>query len=508
MIAKVYTIALLGLEGKVVEVEVDISPGLFNFSIVGLAGKAIQESKERVASAIKNSNFTFPAKRITVNLAPADLLKTGPFYDLPIAIGILIASGQININEVETTIIWGELALDGCTRSTKGALVAVDGVKALGFKNIFLPTDNALESSIIKGINIFPVKTLTELTDHYIHKPIIKLKSTKIDYSNEIISDYDMANIKGQYQAKRALEIAAAGAHNVIFTGTPGAGKTFMAKTFTSILPSMQFEECVEVTKIHSISGFLDGKELIKTRPFRSPHHTSSQVSLIGGGSIPRPGEVSLSHRGVLFLDEFNEFPSKTIEVLRQPLEDKVVSIARASSVMIFPANFILIAAMNPCKCGFFGDDKKECICTTLEINKYTRKISGPIMDRIDIQLHIPRVKKEDLFGKEIGESSAEIKQRVERARTYQLQKFKVHKFTNVFANADLTVPQLKKSISINSNGAKLIKNAVEKLNLTARSYFRTLRVAKTIADLESKEIIDENHIAEALSFRLEDTNK
>lgn len=501
-ISKVFTISLLGLDGVLVEVEVDISPGLQTFQIVGMAGKSVQESKERVSAAIKHSGFMMPAKRIIVNLAPASLIKNDPFYDLPIAIAILKATNQINI-DLSDSIFWGELSLDNKTRGCKGALVVADSVKKLGFSNFFLPHINANEAGMIAGINVFGIDSLKQLVVSLVGgQQITPFRSSLDNSRNAIKNRIDMSQVKGQHQARRAVEIAAAGGHNILMTGVPGAGKTFIAKAMQSILPEMDIDEKIEVSKIHSVAGMLNEKGLIGNRPFRSPHHTSSQVSLIGGGAIPRPGEVSLAHRGVLFLDEFNEFQNIALEALRQPIEDSKVVIARASGVMTFPSDFILLAAMNPCKCGYFGDEDKECICTPAEIQRHSKKVSGPIMDRIDLQIHIKRIRNSELLDTMKGEGSKDIKARVEQARRTQsnrTERLKLHSRTN----ASLGSKEVEQVVDLDDGSRKLMMLAVDKLRLSGRAYTRTLKVARTIADLGQRDNVSKTDLEEALSMRM-----
>lgn len=497
MLAKVKTIALIGLEGSIVDVEVDLSRGLFSFNIVGLASKAVQESKERVMSAIKNLGFVLPAKKITVNLAPADLMKSGPFYDIPIAVAILLASEQIILTDLDQTIFWGELSLKGETRQTRGALAVTDSAKRSGFHKIFLPHSNSAEASLVQGIDVIPLVSLQEIT----HKP----KSMRPRATTQLSVDYgvnDFQYIKGQFHAKRALEISAVGGHNSLLSGSPGSGKTYLAKSLLSILPDMAFDESLEVTKIYSVAGLLGSEDLMVRRPFRNPHHTSSHVALVGGGSIPRPGEISLAHRGVLFLDEFTEFTSKSLEALRQPLEDKIVHISRAAGMTQFPANFMLVAAMNPCKCGYLSDPSRECICTSHELEKYSQRISGPILDRIDLYLQINRVEKQDLVKAKAPEGSSIIKARIEKSKKFQQEIYAAAGLSGVYSNSDLNHIELKQVLHLARSEATLLGKAIENLRLSARSYYRLLRVARSIADLDLSERVTTTHISEAISFR------
>lgn len=500
MLAKVLSGAVVGLDGVLVEVEVDIQgQGLPSFTIVGLPDKAVEESRERVRSALKNSGFDFPAKRITVNLAPADLPKEGPAYDLPIALGILLASEQLKA-DIKDSFFTGELSLDGKLRKTNGILSMVLTAKDKNLKNLFLPSINSSEASLIKSVKIFPLESLVELFYHLQgQKPIKPKPSTKLKKNFDFF-DFDMSDIQGQEQAKRAMEIAAAGGHNIILKGPPGAGKTMIARTLPSILPEMTLDEALEVTKIYSISGLLDGS-IVTRRPFRSPHHTTSHIGLIGGSAIPKPGEITLAHRGVLFLDEFPEFQRHVLEALRQPMEDGFVTISRASGRITFPSKFMMVAAQNPCPCGFLGDNSHECKCTSSQILNYQKRVSGPMLDRIDIHLDVPAVKVEKLTSatKANTESSKDIRKRVQKARDTQTRRFKKLKITS---NAEMSSKDIKKFCELSDECLNLLRQAVSKMNLSARSFNRTIKIGRTIADLEGSREISVQHLAEALQYR------
>jgi magnesium chelatase family protein len=503
MLAKVTAGATIGLNSVPVIVEVDVShQGLPSFTIVGLPSKAVEEAKERVRAAIKNTGAEFPKHRIVINLAPADLPKEGPAYDLPMALGLLLASGQLKAN-LETALVLGELSLDGSLRHTNGILPMVLLAKEKKKKTLFLPAVNAQEASLVKGIKIYPVKSLLHLFNHLSGGEKIKPHPPTSFQSliSQSEAEFDMAEIKGQEQAKRALEIVAAGGHNLFMRGVPGAGKTMLARALPGIMPDLTEEEALEVTKIYSITGNLPPEtSLINQRPFRAPHHTTSRIGLIGGGSRPLPGEISLAHRGVLFLDEFPEFPRHVLESLRQPVEDGVVQISRAAGTVKYPAQFILVAAANPCPCGYLGDEKKACHCLPGQIIRYQRRLSGPLLDRIDLHVDVPAVKVDKLTSEGIiGEESKSIRQRIQKAREKQRQRFQGKK---IKANGEMGTKEIKQFCPLENESLNLLRQAVAQMNLTARSYYRVIKLARTIADLTGEENIKTVHLAEALQYR------
>lgn len=501
MLARVYSCALIGLEGAIVEVEVDISPGLPSFTVVGLGDTAVQEARERVRAAIRNSGFSFPCKRITVNLAPADLKKAGPSYDLPIALAILAGSGQCQ-GDVSDALLLGELSLDGSLRLTNGILPMVAFARDKGIPRVIVPEVNAAEAALVENIKIGAFASLRQIASALsAPEPIAYYQPLEdAPAAPKVENMADLAYIKGQEHIKRALEVAAAGAHNLVMTGPPGSGKTLLARALPSILPPMTRDESLEVTKIYSVSGLLPPETpMVFNRPFRSPHYTISNAGLVGGGSWPKPGEISLSHRGVLFLDELPEFGQARLELLRQPLEDKVVTISRARGSLSFPSNFMLVGAMNPCPCGYYDDPVKTCTCSASSIARYQQRLSGPFTDRIDIFVNAPRVNFEKLTSGRQGESSQAVQKRVSTARNRQLERFKK---MAVITNAEMSAPDINVFCNADDTAMSLLREGMRQLHLSARAFHRTLKLGRTIADLDGSDIIKAHHIAEAMQYR------
>ena len=504
MLAKVLSCAVIGLDVEIIQVEVDIANGLERVTLVGLPDTAVRESSERVRAAITNSGFIFPNHRLTINLAPADLRKEGPAYDLPMAVGILAATRQIQ-GGLEDALLLGELSLDGSVRHVNGVLLMANMAAQQGYRRVFVPAADAAEASLIQDVDVYPVANLASLIEHLRGTKLIAKQESfvSLDLAEETAYTVTFQDVKGQEIAKRALEIACAGSHNVVMKGSPGVGKTLLARALPSIMPKLTLAEALDVTRVYSVANALPPDQpLISSRPFRAPHHTISHAGLVGGGSWPRPGEISLAHKGVLFLDEFVEMSTKNVEALRQPLEDRVITISRAQGSLTFPASFILVAAINPCPCGYYGDTEKQCTCTMAMVSKYQKRISGPVLDRIDIHLDVPRVPMQKLASLDGGEPSADIRKRVEAARAIQQARFTPLRKPNVQVNGDMGPSEVQKFCQLDKPSLAMIRMAVERMGLSARAYHRILKLSRTIADLAGSEQVQQAHLAEALQYR------